>query len=226
MRVGHEREGGYLIPDDLDGVISCFSASNSIDASVAFEQDLKDSFGINSHVINYSIEESPGYLTPLSFMPKFLGPNNNSIYVTLDSWMKGTVDYEYCGMHQSILRLDCGGHEYGAILSASDDVLRRFRMIVLKLNDIDKWGHPAFFKIAEGLINKILQNFNVVHLHPNNNGAIKNINGIDLPEILEITFFAIKRCKISGYVDSFPDELDAPCNPDIADMVLPDIWYK
>lgn len=226
MRVGPDRDGGYLIPDDIHGITSCFTASSDMEDPVSFEQDLLESFGIKSHLTNHSMEEVPKYFTPLSFMQRLLGPNNDSKSITLDSWMKGTIDYEYCGAYQSILRVDCHGNEYGALLSTSEEVLTRFRIIVLKLNDIDKWGHPAFFKIAEALINKILQNFNVVHLHPNNQIPIRNINGVDLPGILEITFLAIKRCKMLGYVESLPDELDRTCHPEITDIALPDIWYK
>lgn len=226
MRVGHDREGGYLIPDDIVGIATCFSACSSIDSSVAFEQDLHESFGINSHLVNFSMEEVPGYITPLSFIPKFLGPTNNNMYLTLDSWVKETVEYEYCGVHQLMLKLDCEGKEYGAILSSSEEILKQFRIIVLKLTDVDKWGHPSFFKIVEDFTNKLLQHFNVVHIHPDNKGIIKNINGIDLPETIEITFLSKKRCKVLGYVNSLPDELDKPCNPDLVDIALPDIWYK
>jgi hypothetical protein len=225
MRVGPDRDGGYLIPDDIEGITTCFSAGSSIDSSATFELDLSESFGIDSHLVNRSMEVPPGYFKPLTFIPKFLGPTNNNVYLTLDSWVKNTTEYEYSGQHL-LLKLDLEGSEYSAMLTASEEVFKRFRIIVLKLNDVDKWGHPAFFRIAEDFTNKILQYFNVVHVHPSNKGKISNVSGIPLPEILEITLLAKKRCNIVGYINSLPDELDKPCNPEIADLVLPDIWYK
>jgi hypothetical protein len=228
MRVGPGQEGGYLIPDDISGLTACFSASSSIDSSVAFELDLLESFGINSHIANYSMEEPPGYFKPLTFMPKFLGVTNNNSDITLDSWLKKTMlvtEYENYDQHL-LLKLDINCNEYGTILSASDKVLKRFRIIVLKLNDVDQWAHPSFFGIAEHFTKKILQHFNVVHIHPDNSKTTVNVNGVDLPEKLEITLLAKRRCTGVGYVTSFPDELDKPCNPDMPEIVLSEQWYK
>ena len=228
MRVGPELDGGYLIPDDIEGITTCFSASSSVDSSAAFELDLFESFNINSHLVNNSMEEAPGYIQPLTFVAKFLSAINNNMYLTLDSWVKGTLlvtEYENYDL-PLLLKLDIGGDEYSSILSASEDVLKRFRIVVLKLNNVDQWGHPSFFKVVEDFTNKLLEHFIVVHIHPSNKVTIKNVNGIDLPEMLEITLLSKKRCNILGPVSSLPDELDKPCDPNIKDIVLPDVWFK
>jgi hypothetical protein len=222
MRVGGDQDGGYLIPDDVEGISACFSPG--VEHTSTFELDLLDSFGINSHLADFSVDGPPGYLIPLSFTKKFLGPINNNAFMTMDTWVKNTPEFE--SGEDFLLQMDIEFGEYSTILATSDEVLQRFRIIVMEIHDIDKWGHPAFFQIVESFFDKLLQYFNVVHIHPNNYGVVRNVNGVDLPETLEFTFLAKNRCNVLGNITSFPDELDKPCCPGKDELVLPDIWYK
>jgi len=222
MRVGSTQDGGYLVPDDVGGIIACFSPG--VEHTSTFELDLLESFGINSHLADYSVDGPPAYFNPLSFTKKFLGAINNDVYMTMDSWVKSTPEYESIG--DFLLQMDIEFGEYSTLLATSDEILKRFRIIVIEVHHIDKWGHPSFFNIAESFFDKLLQHFHVVHAHPNNYGTVININGVELPQTIEFTLLAKDRCNISGFVDTFPDELDSPCCPDKNELVLPDIWYK
>jgi hypothetical protein len=122
--------------------------------------------------------------------------------------------------------MDIEKSEYATLLATSEEVLKRFRIIVIEIHDIDKWAHPAFFYIVNTFFEKILKNFSVVHLHPNNYGRVVTIDGIELPETIEFTFLRKDRCEFKGYCDTFPDELDKPCAPNMSELVLPDIWFK
>ena len=164
MRVGSNQDGGYLIPDDVEDIVACFSPG--VEATSTFEKDLFDSFGINSHLADYSVNGPPEYFTPLSFTKKFLGAYNDNVYITLDDWVKQTSEYE--SGKDLLLQMDIESSEYATILASSEDVLKRFRTIVMEIHDIDKWSHPAFFYIVNTFFEKLLKNFTVVHLHPNN----------------------------------------------------------
>lgn len=222
MRIGSEQDGGYLIPDDIDDIAACFSPG--IKTKLTFGKDLFDSFGINFHLADYSIIEPPENVQPLSFTKKFLGPVNNKECITLDSWVKGTTEYD--SAKDLLLQMDIEGEEYSTILATSEEILHRFRIIVIKVHNIDKWGHPSFFKIATSFFDKLLQQFNVVHAHFNNHGTIVNVGGVELPEIIEFTFLSKSRSESLGKVTSLPDELDRICDPKQPDRGLPDIWWK
>lgn len=222
MRVGSNQDGGYLIPDDVEDIVACFSPG--VEATSTFEKDLFDSFGINSHLADYSVNGPPEYFTPLSFTKKFLGAYNDNVYITLDDWVKQTPEYD--SGKDFLLQMDIESSEYATILASSEDVLKRFRTIVMEIHDIDKWAHPAFFYIVNTFFEKLLKNFTVVHLHPNNYGTTVNINGIELPQTIEFTFLRKDRIEFKGYCDTFPDELDFPCAPHKSELVLPNIWYK
>ena len=56
IRVGGDADGGYLLPDDLDGIEYCFSPGVSSIAD--FENQLADR-GIRSFMADYSVKEPP-----------------------------------------------------------------------------------------------------------------------------------------------------------------------
>ena len=53
IRVGSKNDGGYLIPDDLKGISTCFSPG--VDINSSFENDLLMRKNINSHLADFSV---------------------------------------------------------------------------------------------------------------------------------------------------------------------------
>jgi hypothetical protein len=56
IRLGSSGDGGYLIPDDLEGVSSCFTAG--VGGNVDFEFKLANK-GIKCFMADYSVEKPP-----------------------------------------------------------------------------------------------------------------------------------------------------------------------
>ena len=57
IRLGDNGDGGYLLPDDFNGVSYCLSPGVSDNAS--FEQSLFQNYGIKSHLCDYSVNRPP-----------------------------------------------------------------------------------------------------------------------------------------------------------------------
>ena len=127
IRIGGAHDGGYLVPDDLKGISACFSPGVEVNAS--FEIDLLLKTGIESHLADFSVDHSPPNFIPKSFLKKFLGPINNDEYITLENWLLSAEEIN--NPADLILQMDIEGGEYLTILSTSDEVLKRFRIIIL-----------------------------------------------------------------------------------------------
>ena len=83
IRIGGPGDGGYLVPDDLDGIEYCFSPG--VNTISDFENELADR-GIRCFLADYSVE-APAILRPeFIFDKKFLGSRNSSQFFTLASW--------------------------------------------------------------------------------------------------------------------------------------------
>jgi hypothetical protein len=217
VRCGAYHDGGYLIPVDLDGISVCFSPGVSDVAG--FEKSLYEGTGIGSHQADYSVDAPPDMFTPLSFIKKFLGAHNGDIFITMESWVKSQAEYQLG--KDFILQMDIEGAEYETLLATPDDVLNRFRIIVLELHNIEMWALPCFFPIAKAFLHKLCAAFHVVHSHPNNWGKSFDVNGFIMPSSLELTFLRKDRSPTFGACDVFPHPQDTPCNPTLPDWVLP-----
>lgn len=83
IRIGSIGDGGYLIPDDLEGLEYCFSPGVSTVAD--FENHLAD-LHIRSYLADYSVTSPPMDRPEFTFDRKFLGSSDRENYCTLASW--------------------------------------------------------------------------------------------------------------------------------------------
>jgi hypothetical protein len=84
IRLGGETDGGYLVPNDLEGIKVCFSPGVSETAN--FEFDLANK-GIHCFLADYSVESPPIKNDLFHFEKKYLGLAENLVYTTLESWV-------------------------------------------------------------------------------------------------------------------------------------------
>ncbi len=221
-RIGGVNDGGYLLPDDLNGLQACFSPGVADNAS--FEADLLQKTGVQSHLADYSVEGPPQGFVPKSFRKKFLGCVNDAVFMTLDAWvaeMEGaTADSDF------LLQMDIEGAEYSTLLSCPEDTLKRFRLIVLEVHNVYAWGQRNFFGMVDDVFKKLLQHFHVAHNHVNTNDGLVDVGGTPVPRTFELTLYRKDRSPAIGYRTAFPHPLDASNVPGRDDLPLPARWYR
>jgi hypothetical protein len=221
IRVGSENEGGYLVPCDLEGISACFSAG--VGQASSFEADLLTRYDIPSHLCDNSLEAAPGKVKAASHERKLIGALDDDSFTTLDSWIERKPEHP----HDSdlMLQMDIKGGEYIALLSISDSNLKRFRIIVMEIHNVEHWSNPLFFGMVEAAFAKLLKWFHVVHIHPNNHGEILQLGSIEVPQILQVTLIRKDRFTELTSANTLPHPLDRPCHPSRPDLALPDIWH-
>lgn len=219
-RLGGVHDGGYLVPDDLGDVAACFSPG--VGAVANFEKDLQEMYGIPSLLIDGSVEGPPAGFVPLSFHRRYLGVVDNEQTIRLDTWVRSLPGCNRTA--DLLLQMDIEGAEYITLLGASDEVLTRFRVIVLEIHHIESWAHPMFMHVAEALFERLLAHFHVVHSHPNNCCGIVQIGTFLAPRVLELTLLRKDRSPALGPCLQFPNPLDSANIPNSPDLVLPPAW--
>lgn len=219
IRIGNENDGGYLVPDDLDGIKTCFSpgVSNMSD----FEIDLTKK-NIKCFLADYSVESPPIQNSLISFEKKFLGNTNDSIFMTLGNWINNNSNKE----DDLILQMDIEGAEYDVLVETSVDILKRFRILVIEFHDLDSILNPIGFKLIDGVFTKLLNEFEIVHIHPNNCCKPTKYKEFIIPPTMEFTFLRKNRISNSSPVQSFPHKLDTPNLASKNDFPLPHCWYN
>ena len=219
IRVGGNNDGGYLIPDDLSGISECFSPG--VDVTASFEKDLACR-GIYSHLADASVDGPPEEFKILSFEKKNLGPYTDGDCMSLDFWVTNKAGK----LGDLILQMDIEGAEYQTILATPPDTLRRFRIIAIEVHNAQHWFNPIAWDTMQTFIGKLLADFHVVHLHPNNNCPFMQYDDVFFPTVFELTLLRKDRAQPEGFVEQLPHPLDQPNVLDKPDRGVPKEWYK
>ncbi len=227
IRFGPNGDGGYLIPNDLAGVEARFSPG--VADMTGFEVDcLKH--GMKVFMADASVEKPRLDFpeTQYSFIKKYIGYFNDKEYMTMDSWFdwSGLVDRT-----ELLLQMDIEGHEYPVIMSMSEALIKRFRIIVVEFHRLDtifkSKSHPEFLFLTSLIIKtfeKLLKTHVPVHIHPNN-ALPSKVPSIKTPPIMEFTFLRKDRAELGGYRTDFPHKLDYD-NTGNEHFALPKDWYR
>lgn len=218
IRLGPNGDGGYLVPNDFEGIEACFSPGVSLISG--FEKDCAN-MGMKTFLADKSVEKPAETHELFSFVKKYIGAYNNDDFMTLDSWVSNSLEDQNSEL---ILQIDIEGYEYEVFLSASEHLMNRFRIITAEFHFLDCFWSKPFFGLARTTFEKILKTHTCVHIHPNNCGGIVNKKGLKIPKLMEFTFLRNDRISFSESAKSFPHKLDYN-NTDFPDLLLPKCWY-
>jgi len=218
IRIGGTRDGGYLIPDDLEGIEYCFSPG--VNTTSDFEEELANR-GIRSLMADYSVEGPPIRRREFCFDKKFIGASDRDCFMTFETW-KNKYIRDYTG--DLILQMDIEGSEYEVLFNIPDPLLNQFRVMAIEFHELDRLFDPFTFSIYSACFEKILQYFHVVHLHPNNGWGAVKAGDIEIPKYMEFTFLNKRRVSSIRAQTTFPHKLDIDNTPKRT-MLLPRCWY-
>lgn len=218
IRLGGPGDGGYLVPDDLAGIEYCFSPG--VNRTVDFENALADRH-IRSFLADYSVEQPPVMRPEFVFDRRFIGLVDDEVYITLQSWKQKYLS-DYTG--DLLLQMDIDGSEYEVLLSAPLELLAQFRIIVVELHALDRLLDPFAFRVMRNSFRKLLSRFYVVHAHPNNCGGMIVHNGLEIPQVMELTLYNCCRAAPGGYRSDYPHALDADNCAGRPPLALPSCW--
>ncbi len=217
VRVGPSGDGGYLLPDDLEGVVECFSPG--VADEIGFDLALAE-LGMQVHLIDASVDGLPQQHPGIDFEPLFLGTRTSAGWTTLEDWVdrRGDADGD------ALLEMDIEGAEWGVLLATPDDVLARFRMLVIEMHDLHTLARPSGFHVIAEVFDKLAAHFDLVHVHPNNHEYPVPYAGFDLHPVIEATFLRKDRAKSHTARTSLVHALDQANTDLLIDFPLDPAW--
>lgn len=223
VRVGHNFDGGYLAPDDFEGIKYCFSPG--VGHSTSFEQELLNKYKINSFLldtVNYK-NKFNNFIFDNLYLNSFSDFDKN---ITLSDWISKYL--KLSEQKDMIMQMDIERSETCVLIETSAEVLKKFRIIIVEFHNFEELTSKYGYLVINSIFNKLLSNFKIVHIHPNNSCGFAKYKGIEIPRVLEISFIRNDRLTYNkDYRDrlAIPHKLDIKCDENKKDIVLPDYWF-
>ncbi len=216
VRVGKKYDGGYVLLANKQG---CFS-DNKIAYSLGISDDV--SFDLSVSQKDYDIYQYDHTISGL--------PQENKHF----HWKKiGITGYEetnelknlstllvlngHDDLDGMLLKMDIEGHEYGTILNADEQLIKRFDQIVIEFHDIlDFDNRDITLKVFE----KINKTHQLIHIHANNNSYVSFNGALVTPNVFEATYVIKDKFDFSPHNIVYPSEIDMPCRREFPDILL------
>lgn len=224
IRVGGAGDGGYLIPDRVLGSIDyCFSPGVSDTAN--FEDELATTHGIKSFLADASVATAPIANDNFHFTRRFLGSEVSDNFMLLGDWIKTSVDDSAEGL---LLQMDIEGAEYDVLINEDESTLKRFSILVIEFHYLRDLFDKRCLAMISSVFEKIYRNFSICHVHPNNCCGTIQLGGIEVPDVIEVTFLRNDLAAALSNCDpvSLPHHLDCKNIRDKADIKMPEAWWK
>ena len=228
-RLGPSGDGGYLVPDDLEGIAACFSPG--VGELSGFELDCVE-LGMRAHLADASVDSPAGDRAPertdpanLDFIQSYIRAMPDDESITLEQWVNSLEGDEEGDL---LLQIDIEGDEWGVFLGAPNAILERFRIIVVELHQLHRLFDAYSFPLLRLALEKILENHICVHIHPNNSSRTMSIAGVELPWAAEFTFLRRDRIDLARapFASRFPHPLDEHCVETYDPLVLSESLYR
>ena len=216
VRVGSRHDGGYVILDSFSEVGVCISLG--IGANMDFESELL-SRNIPILAVDGTIQKLP--CTPrksIRWLDKNVGGKDSGSQISLNSVFEQS--FKYFGWDgDCILKIDIEGSEYEVLKTFDAGHQIRASQIVLELHNLIFKLYHSPTEVLE-LMDQLLKTHDLVHIHGNNYEYSITIQGLTLPNVLELTFVRKEFSKSLEKEIILPNPLDAPNNKFLREIDL------
>lgn len=213
VRVGAHHDGGYVMADDFNvgGAISI-----GIGPDVTWDQAIAAK-GIPVAMFDPTIRRPPAFVPAAKFFRLGLGSQHQARMEPLEQLVHRSSSH---ADQDLLLKVDVEGAEYEGIGEASQDLLGRFRQIVVELHDLSQLQLPSKRNLVLGMLRKLNESHTSVHVHANNYDEVCLFNAYWFPNAIELTYVRRDLLDNTHSVDRIRSECDRPCDPRVSEISL------
>jgi len=216
VRLGNDRDGGYVMLDDFVG--TCAALSLGIGDDVSWDLAVANRI-LPVLQFDHAVRRPPIAHPRFAFFQEKVVPSEPALETECTI---ATILARYAAADEKdfILKMDIEGDEWDILRVIDPDTLGRFRQIICEFHELHRLRYPAERLRALQVFRKLSRSHCVVHVHGNNHRPIEVVGDISIPDVLEITWVRRKDYKLLPARTVFPTELDRPNNPYLPDHRL------
>jgi hypothetical protein len=213
-RFGPDNDGGYVLLDKSFGEVAVFGYGVGHDAS--FEEEVAVRLGCKAYVFDHTLgDKFPPFGPNTTFIPEGItAPQNTSELKTFSSHINHLIGPE----GDVFLKIDVEGAEWDVIEYESFD---RVTQLAIELHDLENDTERK-----TKLIQKITNNFDLVHIHGvncHNQPTFRFNRSVLIPRYVECIFIRKGLVETVDCIDRYPTPYDMKSRVD-ADDVVQEFW--
>ena len=202
VRVGAGSDGGYLLPDDLEGVTAVVSpgVGQLSDFELFFAER-----GVECLLVDGTVGGPAVNHPNFSFVSALVGSRDDDLYRTVAS----LVEQVRTEGQDLVLQMDIEGAEWAALSATPTKTLALFRIIVIEFHDFSNkvLSKHSLEDVADVFL-RLTSTHTPVHLHPNNYGKALRVGGDVIPDVFELTLLRNDRVRRSSGFAKLPHRFD------------------
>lgn len=214
-RVGGAHDGGYVMASDFAG--SDIAYSIGVGPQVQWDVAMADR-GFAVYQYDHTVEGLPQQHDSFHYFRLGIAPvDTPPDLITLDEMIRRNGHDGETGM---ILKMDVEGAEWDVFDAVSSATLARFDQIVVEFHGLRMLDIDSFRDRAHRVFGKLASQHTPVHIHGNNYGGYAIVEGVPVPDVVEILYCRKGRFDFEPSQEIFPTVLDDPCDPARPDLFL------
>jgi len=215
VRVGGPADGGYVMIDDFPSNPICYSLG--IGGDVSWDIDMASRNAI-VYQYDHSIDRPPTEHPNFRFSKLAVaGRDEDGSCTTLATAIINNGHQEHRDL---ILKMDIEDSEWAVLDVTPESCLSQFSQIVIEFHGLARVENRSWATGAEMILKKLLRTHLPVHVHGNNWGRYTVIEGIPVPDVLEVTYASRARYSFVESDEIYPTPLDRPCKAGVPDFFL------
>jgi hypothetical protein len=196
MRIGRDADGGYVIAVIPNNTYDLLLAGGVAD-DISFEEHFLHVHNQTKCIaLDGTVNQLPNINERIMFIKKNIGDNNSEGLTNL---------HDIIDSYKSIfVKMDIEGAEINWLKCLTDDHLNKFDQIVMEF-------HYPFTENDNQAFRILNKNHTLIHFHGNNNCGLRNIDGINIPNVFECTYIHnrfITKLELNN--ESIPTIFDRP----------------
>jgi hypothetical protein len=215
VRIGAERDGGYIMLDDFGPARNALSLG--IGSEVSWDIDMA-ARGFRVFQYDPTVAGSP------EANPQFLFHRTRVVgrpQAPGDATLPAILGLPELASDQEVIaKIDIDEAEWDVLARIDRASLLRIRQLTVEFGEIRRFVDPEWRAVMTAAVKNLTSTHACIHVHGNNWGPFTVVGGIPFPNFFEVTFVRRADYALVPSLTSFPTEIDRPNNPRRPDLFL------
>lgn len=214
IRIGGMGDGGYVMLDRFSDTKAAYSLG--VGGDVSWDLAIAER-GIPVYQFDHTVDGPPASHPLFKFKKNGIGPKDEDVFLSIDSILRRN---EHMESRDLILKIDIECAEWDVFDQISVSTLSCFDQIVIEMHSFLRLREHDWLARTQRVLGKLNRSHVAFHVHANNWGDFQIIDGVPVPDVIEISYIRRDEHTIRPSSELYPTPLDAPCHPERPDIVL------